>query len=234
MNLRHPHGRGLLISDAEANLATYISRDSTASGSAKLRDCRLEADSHACDLAQLYGGRLIRSRVHGHTIIAGSPLIKSSIIDCNEVSGRAYLDTVVTTGTTEICDAPTLIGGLCAPLVLHDAVIYGQPSIIGSFTVTGRVHEGTWTRAPKQIQLPWCDLSECVVKDGEPCVLLDCRCRSISYWRKHGPKLARRWGWSQDMIDVTLTTIAMELGPTQQTIAKSLRIPVTYTVYSAT
>lgn len=206
MKLRHPHGRGLILEDAEANLATYISRDSTASGSAKLRDCRLEGDSHACNLAQIYGGRLIRTRVHGHTIIAGSPLIKSSIIGCNEVSGRAYLDTVVATGMTEICDAPTLIGGLCAPLVLHDAVIYGQPSIIGSFTVTGRVHEGTWARAPKHIELPWCDLSECV--NGK--ILLQCYCRPAEWFLRFGYRLAAKWSWSDDMIAVTMDTIRRE------------------------
>lgn len=201
--LRHPNGRGKLYDDAEANRATYIDRTSSASGSAKLRDCELRHNSRAAHCAQIYGGYFERTRIDGRTIVAGKPHVVDSVLDCSEISGSPVIDGVVATGHTEICDAPYLQG---SPLHLHNATIYGKPVIVGAFTVTGRVHEGHWTRPPKHIKLPWCDLTECI--DGK--LLLDCRCRTIDYWLRHGPKLAKRWDWSQDMIDVTIDTIKRE------------------------
>jgi len=204
--LLHKNGRGRLYGDAEANANTYISKDSSASGMAKLRDCRLENRSHAEDRCQVYGGDFRTCLIYGKTIVAGSPKARCSQLDCSEVSGSPMLDSVVAVRGAEICDSPSLRGGMVAPLVLDGAIIYGSPVILGSFTVTGRVHEGTWTRAPKHIKLPWCHLSECI--DGK--VLLDCRCRTIDYWMRHGIKLGRRWGWSEDMISVTINTIGRE------------------------
>lgn len=226
--LRHPNGRGKLYGDAEANRATFIDKTSSVSGSAKLRDCRLEQGSLAKGKCQVYGGDYLRTIIAGQTICAGDPVAISSILDCSEVSGKPWLHTVVALSGTEICDSPRLEGAVLAPLVLQDATVYGSAEIRGAFIVTGRVHEGVWTRAPKHVKLPWCDLSECVVKNGEQQVLLDCRCRSVSYWTKHGPKLARHWGWSQDQIDVTLATIGREFSvfelPTSVTGSNPVRL----------
>lgn len=199
--LRHPNGRGKLFDDAEANRATYIDRTSGASGFAKLRDCKLLDVSSATDTCQIYGGTYRGSIIKGRTICAGDPLVNNSTLDCLEVSGRPTIWNSDILGTTEICDRSVTNG-----IVAQDAIIYGHPSLLGTFTVTGRVHEGTWTRAPKHIKLPWCELSECV--DGK--MLLNCYCRPIVWWLRFGPKVAAKWSWSQDMVDVTLSTIARE------------------------
>lgn len=154
----------------------------------------------------MFGGTIDTTYVHGKTIVAGSPTIKNSILDCSEVSGLACLDSVIATGITEICDSPNLKGGLSCPLHLHDAIIYGSPAITGAIRVTGRVHEGKWTRPPKHIKLPWVDLSECV--EGK--LLLQCYCRPIVWWLRFGSKVAKKWNWSDDMVDVTLSTIRKE------------------------
>lgn len=198
--LRHPNGRGKLFDDAEANRATYIDRASSASGSAKLRDCTL-LESHVKDTAQVYGGIYHRTAIQGHTVCAGKLETYNSTLDCSEVSGKPSIMACRLLGVTEVCDCPLLVG-----ITAQDAVIYGSPKLIGNFTVTGRVHEGTWRRAPKHVKLQWCELTECV--DGK--LLLDCRCRPIGYWLRHGAKLARRWDWSEDMIAVTLETIERE------------------------
>lgn len=199
--LRHPNGRGKLFDDAEANRGTYIDRTSSASGSAKLRDCILVDYSVAEGECQIYGGKLDNSLVRGSTIIAGHPLIRDCIVDCNEVSGSPVITLSDLTGHTEVCDSPIIRGS-----GLHDAIVYGSPRIDGARFVTGRIHEGHWTRAPKHIKLPWCELTECI--DGK--LLLDCRCRPVAYWLRHGAKLARRWEWGEDMITVTLETIGRE------------------------
>ncbi len=201
MILRHRNGRGLLLDDAEANRSTYIDKTSSASGFAKLRDCRLTDRSVAAESCQVYGGVYRGTHIKGNTICAGSPLVVESLLDCSEVSGHPSIYNARLMGVTEVCDWPTI-----GNATLDGAIVYGWPLILGEFTVTGRVHEGVWTRAPKHIKLPWCDLSECV--DGK--VLLDCRCRSAEYWLTHGPKLARRWDWSEDMIEVTIETIRRE------------------------
>lgn len=200
MNLRHPNGRGLLMGDAEMNRSAYLSKDSRATGFSKLRDCKLY-DSRAEGECQIYGGCYRGTTIKGRTICAGHPSVVNSILDCSEVSGRPTIYNSGLFGMTEICDAPILNGVVCV-----DATIYGSSSLLGTFKVTGRVHEGTWTRAPKHIKLPWSNLSECV--DGK--VILDCRCRTVDYWMRHGAKLARRWGWSEDQISVTLDTIRRE------------------------
>lgn len=199
--LRHPNGRGKLFDDAEANRATYIDKTSSASGFAKLRDCKLLDGSTAANTCQIYGGTYRRSIIKGRTICAGDPLVNNSTLDCLEVSGRPTIWNSAIFGTTEICGTPVTNG-----IVAQDAVIYGSPSLLGSFTITGRVHEGTWTRAPKHIKLPWCDLSECV--DGK--ILLNCYCRSMGWWLRFGPKVAKKWDWAEDMISVTLDTIRRE------------------------
>lgn len=200
MNLRHPNGRGFLLDDAEANRNTHISKDSTASGFAKLRDCRLEG-SHAQDEVQIYGGTYRGTTIRGKTICASNPLVINSILDCSEVSGRPTIYNSSLFGGTEICDSPILNGP-----VFQDAIIYGESSIIGTFTVTGRVHEGMWTRPPKHIKLPWCDLSECI--DGN--LLLNCYCRKVEWWLRFGPRTAKKWDWSEEMIELTLETIRRE------------------------
>lgn len=202
MILRHKKGRGRLCDDAECNSAVYLSVDSVAAQSAKLRDCRLE-DSRADGNCQIYGGMITASHITGRTIVAGNPNIVHSFVICSEVSGHPTIIDAHLTGTTEVCDSPFLRGKPGEPLTLKDAVVYGSPTVEGCFTVTGRVHEGRWTRAPGYKKLPWCDVTECV--DGK--VLLDCRCRSIEYWFNHGPKLAARWGWSDEMIKETLDVI---------------------------
>jgi hypothetical protein len=203
--LRHPNGRGKLYGDAEANLATFIDKTSSASGSAKLRDCVL-FDAQASSNAQVYGGHYWLSTIGGETVCAGRPTVRNSILICSEVSGRPALNRVHAVGTTEICDNPVLIGTDDDYLVLSNAIIYGNPVIQGAFTVTGRVHEGVWTRPPKHIKLPWCDLSECV--NGK--MLLDCYCRPVEWWLRFGPRIAKKWDWNQDQIDVTLETIERE------------------------
>lgn len=207
MNLRHPNGRGLILDDAEANRGAYIDKTSSIADSAKLRDCRFEHGSRARDSCQIYGGEFHESEVWGGTIVAGHPQIFRSTLNCSEVSGTAYLGEVFATGNTEICDSPRLLGdATLGRITLFNAIIYGSPHIQGSFEVTGRVHEGTWTRPPKHIKLPWCDLSECV--DGK--MLLNCYCRPVVWWLRFGPRIAKKWNWSQDMIDVTLDTIRRE------------------------
>lgn len=204
--LRHPRGFGKLFDDAEANASTFIDRTSSASGSAKLRDCKLLEGSSAEDRCQVYGGEFFESLIKGDQIVAGSPRVNKSTLWCSEVSGSPIILDSVLIGSTEVCDSPSIVGAR-----LVNATVYGSPKIVyPEGDITGRVHEGIWTRPPKHIKLPWCDLSECVVKNGEQHVLLDCRCRSVSYWMKHGPKLARRWGWNQDQIDVTISTIQKE------------------------
>ncbi len=200
-HLRHPNGRGLLLDDAEANRGAYIDKTSHASGFAKLRDCRLEIVSKAEDECQIYGGIYRCSVIRGKTICAGAPLVVNSVLDCSEISGRPTIYNALLSGVTEVCDSPVINGPL-----FHDAIIYGSPTITGTFVVTGRVHEGTWTRAPKHIKLPWCDLSECI--DGK--MLLNCYCRPVVWWLRFGPRIAKKWNWSQDMIDVTLETIRRE------------------------
>lgn len=208
--LRHPRGFGKLYDDAEANRATFIDRTSSASGSAKLRDCELSQCSTAKGECQIYGGKFLRTVIGGKTVVAGKPVAISSILDCREVSGYPHLHSVVAIDGTEICDNPILEGNLVTPLVLSSAIIYGSPIIMGAFTVTGRIHEGIWARAPKHVKLPWTSLTECVTKNGELHVICECRCRSLSYWANHGAKLARRFDWSEDMIAVTLATIERE------------------------
>lgn len=211
MRLRHPNGRGLLLDDAEANQNTYISRDSSASGFAKLRDCSL-ISSKAAGECQIYGGSFFSSTITGRTIVAGKPSVRNSVIDCSEVSGTACIDGSALLGSTEICDEP-----LIRDAILRDAIVYGKPYIWSQCDreFTGRIHEGMWISPPKHINLPWCDLSECI--DGK--VLLDCRCRTVDYWLRHGPKLAKRWDWSQDQIDVTLETIRREFTQAVKAVA---------------
>lgn len=206
MRLRHRRGRGLLLDDAEANRSTYLSKDSTASGFSKLRDCELYS-SNATGRSQIYGGKYWRSTIGGQTICAGHPTVCDSILLCSEVSGTPTLDRVHATGNTEICDSPQLIGTADDYFRAQNAIIYGNPIIQGAFTVTGRVHEGTWTRAPKHVKLPWCHLSECI--NGK--VILDCWCRPAEWWLRFGPQKAReKWEWSEDQIWVTLETIRRE------------------------
>lgn len=200
--LLHKNGRGRLYGDSEANRATYIDRTSSASGSAKLRDCRLTFDSHVGDECQVYGGHFIGANVSGRTVIAGNPVIDNCYIDCSGVSGKPWMIGAQLLGLTEVCDCPTIKSAR-----LESAVIYGNPTIIGNFTVTGRIHEGTWTRAPKHVKLPWVDISECV--DNK--IMVACWCRPIAWWLEFGPRKALAdWGWSQDQVDVTMATIRRE------------------------
>lgn len=201
--LRHPNGRGKLFDDAEANRATFIDRTSSASGSAKLRDCNLYSSSLVSDSAQVYGGEFHSSHVAGTTIVAGSPFVSSSLLRCSEVSGGPTLDHVIAYGITEICDRPQIRN-----VTLMDAIVYGNPTIEGgsNVTLTGRIHEGHWTRAPKHVKLGWCDLSECV--DGK--MLLNCYCRPVEWFLRFGRRLAAKWDWSEDMIEITLATIRNE------------------------
>jgi len=208
--LRHPSGRGKLFDDAEANRGTYLDKTSSAVGMAKLRDCELRLGSQARGECQVYGGRFYDSEIGGSTIVAGSPHVLNSILHCSEVSGTPRISYAYLVGGTEVCDSPHIVGTARSRIILDDAIVYGSPKICGSFTVRGRVHEGTWTRPPKHIKLPWCDLTECL--DGK--LLLDCRCRTIEYWLRHGPKLGKRFDWSHDMIDVTLETIRREFAAT--------------------
>ena len=197
--LRVPRGRGKLFGDAEANRSTFIDKTSSASDYAKLRDCKLTNNSHASQDCQIYGGIYRNSTIKGKTICAGDPLIVNSTLDCSEVSGRPTIYNAGLFGATEVCDSP-LINGIIA----EDAIIYGEPSLLGTFIVTGRVHEGTWTRPPKHIKLPWCELSECIF--GK--ILLDCWCRPVEWWLRFGPQKALdEWGWNQDQVDITLDTI---------------------------
>lgn len=203
--LRHPRGRGLLLDDAEANSATFISRDSCAKDSAKLRDCKLYEGSIASGECQIYGGRFHNSTVTGRTIVAGNPCIRNSHADCSEVSGNTHIGGATLLGNTEICDSAIIIKATA-----RDAIIYGKCDIEGSFEVTGRIHEGYWTRPPKHVKLPWCDLSECV--DGK--LLLDCWCRPVEWWLRFGPQKALdEWEWNQDQVDITIGTIRKEFIP---------------------
>lgn len=202
--LLHPNGRGKLMDDAEANRSTYIDVTSRALGFAKLRDCELRNGSQAAGHSQIYGGKFYASSILGETICAGSPDVSDSILICSEVSGSPVLDHVHAVGNTEICDTPELVGTESEPLLLTNAIIYGSPCVHGDFKVTGRVHEGTWTRAPKHIKLPWCDLSECI--DGK--MLLNCWCRPVEWWLRFGPQKARdEWSWSEDQIEITVDRI---------------------------
>lgn len=196
--LIHRNGRGRLYDDAEANRATYIDRTSSASGFAKLRDCELLDGTMAEGRCQVYGGEYRQSRIKGATICAGRPLVAGCDVDCSEVSGTAKMLFCRLTGNTEVCDSPKIIGSH-----LENAIIYGSPTIIGDFTVTGRIHEGTWTRPPLHVKLQWCDLTECV--DGK--VLLNCYCRRADWWLRFGPKVAAKWDWSPEMVEITLDAI---------------------------
>lgn len=218
--LLHPNGRGRLYDDAEANQGTFIDKSSSASGMAKLRDCRLVVGSRAEESCQIYGGQYLNSTIAGHTICAGDPRVFNSTLRCSEVSGTPQIWNSDLVGTTEVCDSPVLNG-----VIAKDTIIYGDPKITGTFTVTGRIHEGVWLRPPKHIKLPWAEMTECV--DGK--LILACRCRTIDYWLRHGTKLARRWDWSDDQISVTTDTIRREFP--QQTASRGLRIPV-YTTES--
>ena len=209
--LRVPRGRGKLFDDAEVNRGTYISRDSSASGMAKLRDCRLEHGSKVHDRCQVYGGCFHESEIWGSTLVAGAPHVFKSVLNCSEVSGRPRISYAHLIGNTEVCDSPYILGTSQSPLVLNDAIVYGSPEISGAFTVTGRVHEGVWTRPPKHIKLPWVNLSECV--DGK--VLLDCYCRKAEWFLRFGHRLAAKWDWSSEMVEVTMDTIRREFMPTK-------------------
>lgn len=203
--LRHPDGRGKLFGDAEANAGTYIDRTSSAHDFAKLRDCRLERETRVRGRSQVYGGTFRGTEISGSTVVAGSPLIVNSEINCFEVSGHPAIFRSRLLGGTEVCDRPSIKDS-----VLQDAIVYGSAHICAcSGNVTGRVHEGVWTRPPKHIKLPWGDLSECV--DGK--MLLNCYCRPVVWWLKFGRRIAAKWDWSTEMIEVTLGTISREFLP---------------------
>jgi len=203
--LRHPNGRGKLFDDAEANRGVYLDKTSSAVGMAKLRDCRLTGNSEARDECQVYGGFFHASIIAGKTIVAGHPKVVGSALRCSEVSGSPVIRYSFLQGSTEVCDFPDIKRSR-----LTDCIVYGNPVISDVIATGGRIHEGIWFRPPKHIKLPWCELTECI--DGK--VILDCRCRTIDYWLRHGPKLGKRFDWSHDMIDVTLETIRREFMPT--------------------
>lgn len=214
MILRHPRGRGRLYDDAEANRGVYLDKTSSASGFAKLRDCELR-DTRARERCQIFGGLFRSSEIAGKVLIAGSPTIAESVIACREISGTPVILNSVLLGNAEIWDAPYIED--CT--IKGDALIYGDAQLRHCLIEAGRVHEGQWRRPPKYIKLPWADLTECV--DGK--VLLDCRCRTTDYWLKHGAKLARRWDWSEEMIEITLETIRREFVLPKLQVASIMR-----------
>lgn len=202
MDYRHANGRGWLLDHADANKAAHISRDSIAQGNAIVRDARLLNGSCADEDCQIFGGTLDRAYVGGKTLVAGDPLLaEETIVKCKSISGRPRIFHSILGGIVDVFDEPTI-----AEVNLVDGVmVYGDAMLVGPWELGGfaRIHEGVWCRPPRYVQLEHAVITECV--DGK--LLIECRCRTRDYWLKHGPKLARRDGWSEKQIEETFAAV---------------------------
>lgn len=203
--LRHPRGRGRIFGDAEVHRSAYLSEDSTAANECQLRDCVVKDSSTVGERARIFGGNIIRSMISADVVIAGDPFITESVIRGKSISGKPDLYRVIFYGGAEIAGTPIISGiGRHGILINEHALVYGDAVLEGNFTINGnmRVATGRWERAPR-----YRDLGFVSVTESKLGAMVDCRDRTESYWTLHGPKLARRWGWSEKQIAETLLAV---------------------------
>lgn len=199
---RHLNGRGLVLDNADVNGAAHISHDSIAMGECLVRNARLLANSCADEQCRVLGGTFERTYIAGQTVIEGTPQVgEETILRCKTISGSPRIRHSRLEDIVEVFDEPMI-----SEVYLYEAVtIRGNPMLIGPWICGGfaLIHEGTWMRAPRQIKLEHCTVTECV---GEK-VLVDCRCHTPAWWERHGPKFARRNGWTGSQIEETLEAV---------------------------
>lgn len=166
-----------------------------------VRDARLFNASRAGGLARILGGSFDHSAIVGETVVGGFPTVKNSILDCHTISGRPTITNSRILDLVEIWDTPVIEG-----IIARDAVaIYGTARCVGPWTVGGRarIHEGTWTRPPRTLDLEFCYLTEC--RDDR--ILIDCRCRPRNWWIEHGHAYGHKNGWPAPFLEQAMRAI---------------------------
>jgi hypothetical protein len=193
----------LIFDSGDVSRGSFVSRDSAVLENARVRDAVLRNGSGAAGSCCIYEATLDEAYVAGRTIVAGREVFvgEKSIVECRSVSGRARITRSYVGGLVEVFD-----DAVVDQVYLDDAVmVYGNAKLFGPFVIAGfaRIHEGTWSRAPLQLKLPHCHLTECI----EDRILIECRCRTRAYWLRHGAAFGRRNGWTEDQIEETVEII---------------------------
>jgi len=204
--LRHFNGRGIILGEAEVSKETRLARTAVAKGSSEIRDANIIGYTTIQDNALVLGGTVKDSLIGGSSIISGVPYINNSIINGRMVTGNAILFNAAVTGSAVVADYAVVLGkSLDEPIVITDSArVYGTAKLIGSFTVSGdiRISSGEWNRCPRHLDLGFVSVTES--KLG---CMVDCCERRVEYWLTHGPKLARRWGWTEREINKALDAV---------------------------
>lgn len=186
--LRHPYGRGKLLDDSEVSASAYLSKDSIAAENCVIRDATVVNGSRVTGSARVLGGTLITAFVGGNS----------------SVSGKAHIRNAIIKDYAQVYDWAQIIGQSGLISIEGAASVYGHAVLEGAFRLYGkmRVNSGIWTRAPRYVDLGFESITES--KLG---AMVGCRDRTVEYWRRHGHKLAPRWGYSLEQADSMMRAV---------------------------
>lgn len=198
LTYRHQSGGGLKVYPATASPDSYVGPESTIEGesrvySSHLGDSALKdtfancakvlrstiADSSLADCAVL-DSDLVRSDVAGNALVRSCRLADCRIHALNNQS--PHVEGVKLSGVT-VCGDAYLVGPW--GLELEGA----------------HVHAGVWLQQPRNTLIEGNGVHVAALECTEGRAHMGCTCATVAYWLERGPRLGRRKGWSEEMIE---------------------------------
>ncbi len=192
----HPAGAGLKIYPAQASSDSFIDDQSAIEGETEIYSTSLRGSVLKDTFA--FGARVHSSAVAASRL-ADSIVVNSDIESCDIVGAEA--------GGCRLIDCHIHIENGHSPRLsgvnLAGVRVAGEVEMRGPFGMDApgaHVHAGVWTRAPRHILLIG-QIHVAVVECTDGRAHMGCACRPVKFWLERGPRLGRRFGWTEEQIE---------------------------------
>jgi hypothetical protein len=193
---RHPHGNGLKHLPAEASPDTFLDSDSTLEGESRVYASSIQ---HSALRDTFTFAATIRDSVAADSRIVDAEVYQSDVRTSDVAGMGVSVEECQLTDCRVFADdghAPQLLAvGLVGVSVYAGAILRGpwELDLPGA-----HIHAGTWTAPPRHVLIEGNGIHEAVVECTEGRAHLGCSCKPVSYWLKVGPRLAQKFGWTDE------------------------------------
>lgn len=199
---RHTNGGGLKVFPAQASPDSFIDGHSSVEGETGVYASSLTEMSALKDCF-VTGSKLIEvtaadSRLSG-SLVASSDILSSELFSAHVGGCRLARCRVFADGGA----IPVLRG-----VALDGVTVYGHAKLVGPWGLElpgAHIHAGEWREAPRHVLIEGEGVHVAVLECTDGRAHMGCTCRPVTHWLDRGPRIGRRLGWSEEMIEACRT-----------------------------
>ena len=199
---RHRNGGGLKVFPAQASPDSLLDADTVIEGESEVYDSTLRQtalkDSFVARLCFVHESAVADSRLVTSTV-TNSEVSSSSVVG-------AYVEGSRLSGCRVASDGASL--PFLSGVRLSGVTVSGEVSLVGPWGLElpgAHIHAGLWHEPPQFRSIDGEGVHVALVECTEGRAHMGCACRPVAHWLDRGPKLGRRMGWSEEMIETCRT-----------------------------